>query len=121
VDRDVALDAGDFLSCVVTLLTGSVGVLHALPITYQEAACFRPRREDRSTSPDGETSDACDPTACGEASKMSRALLWFSAVTWAGRFFCDVPAWLNPRKCGSITTEHELSFLYACEHTHCPV
>lgn len=31
--------------------------------------------------------DASDPTACGQASKVSRALLWFSAVIWAGGFF----------------------------------
>jgi hypothetical protein len=38
----------------------------------------------------GETCDASYPTACGEASKMSRALLWFSAVLWASGS-CGVP------------------------------
>ncbi len=37
VDRDMALDAGDFLACVVALLAGCIGVLHALRINDQEA------------------------------------------------------------------------------------
>lgn len=34
--------------------------------------------------------EACaadDPTACGSASKLSKVLLWFSAVIWAAGFF----------------------------------
>lgn len=36
---------------------------------------------------DGETCDARDPTTCGEVSKLSRLLLWGSAVIYAGGFF----------------------------------
>jgi hypothetical protein len=35
----------------------------------------------------GEICDANNPAACGDASKMSRWLLWISAVIWAGGFF----------------------------------
>jgi hypothetical protein len=28
-----------------------------------------------------------DPGACGEASKLSRRLLWFSAIVWGAGFF----------------------------------
>ncbi len=35
----------------------------------------------------GQTCDADDPTACGQASKMSRRLLWFSAAVWSAGFF----------------------------------
>lgn len=35
----------------------------------------------------GETCDADDPTACGQASRMSRRLLWFSAIVWSAGFF----------------------------------
>ena len=35
----------------------------------------------------GGVCDANDPTACGAASKMSRRLLWISALIWAGGFF----------------------------------
>jgi hypothetical protein len=31
--------------------------------------------------------DADDPSTCGEASKLSRVLLWFSAAIWSGGFF----------------------------------
>ena len=37
VDRDMALDAGDFLARVVALLSGCIGVLYALRINDQEA------------------------------------------------------------------------------------
>lgn len=35
----------------------------------------------------GETCDASDPATCGEVSKLSRALLWGSALIYAGGFF----------------------------------
>lgn len=35
----------------------------------------------------GEACDADDPTACGEASKLSRRLLWVSAGIWSCGFF----------------------------------
>lgn len=35
----------------------------------------------------GETCDADDPTACGQASKLSRRLLWFSAAVCSAGFF----------------------------------
>jgi mercuric ion transport protein len=35
----------------------------------------------------GEACAADDPTACGEASKLSRVLLWGSAVIWSCGFF----------------------------------
>lgn len=35
----------------------------------------------------GEACDADDPSTCGEVSKLSRAILWFSAVIWSGGFF----------------------------------
>ncbi len=35
----------------------------------------------------GETCDADDPATCGEVSKVSRALLWGSAVIWSCGFF----------------------------------
>ena len=35
----------------------------------------------------GETCDADDPTTCGEVSKISRVILWGSAVVWSCGFF----------------------------------
>lgn len=35
----------------------------------------------------GETCNADVPSACGEASKFSRVLLWISAVIWSSGFF----------------------------------
>jgi len=35
----------------------------------------------------GEVCDADDPTTCGEVSKVSRVVLWGSAVIWSGGFF----------------------------------
>ena len=35
----------------------------------------------------GEVCDADDPTTCGEVSKVSRVILWCSAVIWSGGFF----------------------------------
>jgi mercuric ion transport protein len=35
----------------------------------------------------GETCDADDPTTCGEVSKISRFILWGSAVIWSCGFF----------------------------------
>jgi hypothetical protein len=31
--------------------------------------------------------DAADPTTCAEVSKVSRVLLWGSAIIWSGGFF----------------------------------
>ena len=36
---------------------------------------------------EGESCDASDPVACGEASRMSKVLLWISAVIWMAGFF----------------------------------
>jgi hypothetical protein len=36
---------------------------------------------------EGEVCDVDDPTTCGEVSKISRAILWVSAVIWSGGFF----------------------------------
>jgi len=36
---------------------------------------------------DGESCDADDPTTCGEVSKLSRIVLWGSALIWSGGFF----------------------------------
>jgi mercuric ion transport protein len=36
---------------------------------------------------DGESCDADDPTTCGEVSKVSRFVLWASALIWSGGFF----------------------------------
>jgi hypothetical protein len=36
---------------------------------------------------EGEACDAHDPTACGQASRLSRVLLWISAAIWSGGFF----------------------------------
>jgi mercuric ion transport protein len=36
---------------------------------------------------EGEVCDADDPTTCGEVSKISRAILWGSAVIWSCGFF----------------------------------
>jgi mercuric ion transport protein len=36
---------------------------------------------------EGEVCDADDPTTCGEVSKLSRALLWGSALIYSGGFF----------------------------------
>jgi mercuric ion transport protein len=35
----------------------------------------------------GEVCEADDPTTCGEVSKVSRVLLWGSAIVWSGGFF----------------------------------
>ncbi len=35
----------------------------------------------------GEACEADDPTTCGEVSKMSRVLLWGSAIIYSGGFF----------------------------------
>jgi mercuric ion transport protein len=35
----------------------------------------------------GEACDAEDPTTCGEVSKVSRVILWGSAVIWSCGFF----------------------------------
>ncbi len=35
----------------------------------------------------GEACDALDPTTCGEISKLSRVLLWASALIYTGGFF----------------------------------
>ena len=35
----------------------------------------------------GESCEADDPTTCGEVSKISRFILWASAVIWSGGFF----------------------------------
>ena len=35
----------------------------------------------------GEACDADDPTTCGEVSKVSRVILWGSAVIWSSGFF----------------------------------
>jgi hypothetical protein len=36
---------------------------------------------------DGEVCLADDPTTCGEVSKLSRVILWGSALIWGGGFF----------------------------------
>ncbi|MCU1223431.1 MAG: hypothetical protein JWQ42_1524 [Edaphobacter sp.] len=36
---------------------------------------------------DGEVCEADDPTTCGEVSKLSRVILWGSALIWSGGFF----------------------------------
>jgi mercuric ion transport protein len=36
---------------------------------------------------DGGTCDADDPATCGEVSKISRIVLWGSALIWSGGFF----------------------------------
>ena len=35
----------------------------------------------------GESCDADDPTTCGEVSRISRFVLWSSALIWSGGFF----------------------------------
>src|SRR5580693_1399882 len=35
----------------------------------------------------GESCDADDPTTCGEVSRVSRFVLWGSALIWSGGFF----------------------------------
>ena len=35
----------------------------------------------------GEVCDADDPTTCGEVSRLSRVILWGSALIWSGGFF----------------------------------
>lgn len=35
----------------------------------------------------GEACEADDPTTCGEVSKLSRVILWGSALIWSGGFF----------------------------------
>ena len=46
-------------------------------VTYAIAPRLRP----------GEVCAAHDPTTCGEVSKLSRAILWGSALIWSGGFF----------------------------------
>ncbi|WP_353063751.1 hypothetical protein RBB77_21210 [Tunturibacter psychrotolerans] len=36
---------------------------------------------------DGESCEADDPSTCGEVSKVSRFILWGSALIWSGGFF----------------------------------
>ena len=36
---------------------------------------------------EGEVCSADDPTTCGEVSKLSRMILWGSAIIWSGGFF----------------------------------
>jgi hypothetical protein len=36
---------------------------------------------------EGESCNADDPTTCGEVSKVSRFVLWGSALVWSGGFF----------------------------------
>ncbi len=36
---------------------------------------------------EGEVCAADDPTTCGEVSRLSRVLLWASAIIWGGGFF----------------------------------
>jgi mercuric ion transport protein len=36
---------------------------------------------------DGESCEADDPSTCGEVSKVSRFVLWGSALIWSGGFF----------------------------------
>src|ERR1700730_10362850 len=57
-------------------ISGSLIALSFL-VTYAIAPRFQ----------QGEACAAHDPTACGEASKLSKALLWFSAIIWAAGFF----------------------------------
>ena len=54
-----------------TLIAGS------FVMTYVIAPCLR----------DGEACDAHNPTTCGEVSKLSRVLLWGSALIYSGGFF----------------------------------
>jgi mercuric ion transport protein len=35
----------------------------------------------------GDACEADDPTTCGEVSKLSRVVLWGSAIIWSGGFF----------------------------------
>ena len=56
------------------------GVLIALSFVVTYAIVPRLRAE-------GEACDAHDPTACGQASRLSRVLLWISAAIWSGGFF----------------------------------
>lgn len=35
----------------------------------------------------GDNCDASDPTTCGEVSRVSRVMLWCSALVWSGGFF----------------------------------
>jgi hypothetical protein len=35
----------------------------------------------------GDACEADDPTTCGEVSRMSRVILWCSAMVWGGGFF----------------------------------
>ncbi len=55
------------------------GVLIAMSfaMTYLVAPHLRP----------GEVCDADDPTTCGEVSKVSRVILWGSAIIWSCGFF----------------------------------
>ncbi len=46
-------------------------------VTYAIAPRLRP----------GEVCAADDPTTCGEVSKLSRVILWGSALIWSGGFF----------------------------------
>ena len=54
-----------------TLIAASFGV------TYAIAPRLRP----------GEVCAADDPTTCGEVSKLSRVILWGSALVWSAGFF----------------------------------
>jgi hypothetical protein len=36
---------------------------------------------------EGEACEADNPTTCGEVSKVSRVILWGSALIWSGGFF----------------------------------
>ncbi len=46
-------------------------------MTYVIAPCLR----------EGEACEADDPSTCGEVSKISRVILWGSALIWCGGFF----------------------------------
>jgi mercuric ion transport protein len=55
------------------------GVLIAMSFVMTYAVAPRLRK--------GEVCDADDPTTCGEVSKISRAILWGSAIIWLCGFF----------------------------------
>jgi mercuric ion transport protein len=61
-----------WIFCIAGVLIGGSFVL-----TYAIAPRLR----------EGEACAADDPTACGGASKLSRVLLWVSAVIWSCGFF----------------------------------
>ena len=58
---------------------GMAGVLIAMSFVMTYLVAPRLRQ--------GETCDADDPTTCGEVSKVSRVILWGSAVIWSCGFF----------------------------------